>query len=227
MRKIKGYHQFISENNILGSSAVSALSKFISPSSPKPSSPEVSYPEKEEIKNTVSTTTEQLRDPGDITISGEYNLPPSIPNRGDALHSFNRRKSDKWGGYILTGPNDPEKEIPKKFKNYIKFNQGVGINETLKSLKEKGVNPDIKSLSVNVLSSSKVQWGAVIGKSKDGTAWVGVTTVGSAGGNADSRALGQVDSMKKKKPEAKMWELVLDLNITSPMKIRQFFYKYK
>jgi hypothetical protein len=147
MKKIKGYDQFILENiNLLGSSAVSMLSKFISPSSPKVSSPAITSPEKMEIEDRTSTPQERLKDLGDITISGEYSLPPSIPNRGDALHSFNRRKSDKWGGYILTGPNDPEKEIPKKFKNYIKFNQGVGINETLKSLKEKGVNPDIKSL---------------------------------------------------------------------------------
>ena len=177
----------------------------------------------------VTNIARTMDDSRSIVVSGSYTLPSNIPNKGDALHAFNRRRSDKWGGYILAGPNNPDMSIPDKFKSYIKFDQGMGINDAMEKMKKQGLKPDIKEgdLQINVVNSSKVEWQAVISPSPDSNSWTGVATVGSAGGGADRRATGQIEGMKKKRPEARDWTLILDLNISTPMKIRQFFYKYK
>lgn len=137
-------------------------------------------------------------------IKGEYTVPENIPNRADALHSFERRKSDGFGGYMST-----------KIKN------------ALRDLYKQGVNPDITELKINVDSKNyKVDWQAKIEPSKDGKAYVGISTVGSAGSGADSRALSQIDSMKKWVTGAKDYTLVLDFKNPKGIYIRQYFYKW-
>jgi hypothetical protein len=156
-----------------------------------------------------------------MKISGEYTVPNSAPNKGDALHSFNRRKSDGFGGYMLSG------NPPSKWSQYIKFNQGKSINQALQEVWNSGVNPDITNLKIQVDSKSyTVKWSATIDESEDGNAYVGVSSVGSAGGGADSRAQGQVEGMKRWEPGAKDYTLVLDFKNPSGIYIRQFFYKY-
>ena len=156
-----------------------------------------------------------------IKISGEYTVPNSAPNKGDALHSFNRRISDGFGGYMLTG------NPPSKWSQYIKFNQGKSINQALEELWNEGVNPDITSLKIQVDSRTyTVKWSATIDESEDGNAYIGVSSVGSAGGSADSRALGQVEGMKRRVTGGKDFTLVLDFKNPSGIYIRQFFYKY-
>lgn len=156
-----------------------------------------------------------------MKISGEYTVPNSAPNKGDALHSFNRRRSDGFGGYMLSG------NPPSKWSQYIKFNQGKSINQALQEVWNSGVNPDITNLKIQVDSKSyTVRWSATIDESEDGNAYVGVSSVGSAGGGADSRAQGQVEGMKRWEPGAKDYTLVLDFKNPSGIYIRQFFYKY-
>lgn len=156
-----------------------------------------------------------------MKISGEYTVPNSAPNKGDALHSFNRRKSDGFGGYMLSG------NPPSKWSSYIKFNQGKSINQALKEVWNSGVNPDITNLQISVDSKTyTVKWSATIDESQDGNAYVGVSSVGSAGGGADSRAQGQISAMKRWEPGAKDYTLVLDFKNPSGIYIRQFFYKY-
>ena len=133
-----------------------------------------------------------------MKISGEYTVPNSAPNKGDALHSFNRRRSDGFGGYMLSG------NPPSKWNSYIKFNQGKSINQALQEVWNSGVNPDITDLKIQVDSKTyTVKWSATIDESEDGNADVGVSSVGSAGGGADSRAKGQIEGMKRWEPNAK------------------------
>ena len=156
-----------------------------------------------------------------MKISGEYTVPNSAPNKGDALHSFNRRISDGFGGYMLTG------NPPSKWSPYIKFNQGKSINQALEELWNEGINPDITNLKIQVDSKTyTVKWSATIDESDDGNAYIGVSSVGSAGGSADSRAQGQIEGMKRRVTGGKDFTLVLDFKNPTGIYIRQFFYKY-
>lgn len=156
-----------------------------------------------------------------MKISGSYSVPSNVSSKGDALHSFDRRKSDGFGGYMLRG------NPPSEWSQYIKYDQGKSINQALQDVWRSGVNPDVTNLTVNVNSSNyTVNWEATIDRSKDGRAWVGMSTVGSAGGGADQRAFGQIEAMKKFIPNAQDHSLVLDFNNTSGLKIRQFFAKW-
>ena len=156
-----------------------------------------------------------------IKISGSYKVPSNAPNKGDALHSFDKRKSDDFGGYMLRG------NPPSKWSSSVTFDQGKSINEVLQEVWKSGVNPDVTDLEIQVDSKNlSVKWSATIDKSKDGKAYVGMSTVGSAGGGADTRAQGQVDKMKKFVKGAQDHSLVLDFNNPSGIKIRQFFYKW-
>jgi len=138
-----------------------------------------------------------------IVVKGSYMAPKGD---ADALHSFERRKSDGFGGRMSTK-----------------------INEKLKEVYESGVNPDIKDLKINIDSTNyRVNWEATIDESKDGVAYMGISTRGSAGNTADRRAEGQIDNMIRKleRNDAKDIKLVLDFKNQSGVYIRQFFYKY-
>jgi hypothetical protein len=138
-----------------------------------------------------------------VIIKGEYIVPKGTPNMADALHSFERRKSDGFGGRMSTK-----------------------IKEALLEMYKKGINPDVTDLKVNVDSKKyKVTWEATIEPSKDGKAYTGFMTYGSAGGGADSRAKGQEAGMKER-IGGKNYELVLDFKNPTGIYIRQFFHKY-
>ena len=140
-----------------------------------------------------------------IIIKDSYTVPPGTPNMADALHSFERRK-DGFGGGMSTK-----------------------INAKLLELYKKGINPDILELKINVDGKKyKVDWEATLGKSKDGKAYLGMSTVGSAGPDADARAKQQIEGMKKWKPQEgrKDYKLVLDFVNPKDVYIRQYFYKY-
>jgi hypothetical protein len=116
---------------------------------------------------------------------------------------------------------------PSKWSQYIKFNQGKSINQALQELWNDGINPDITNLKIQVDSKTyTVKWSATIDESEDGNAYVGVSSVGSAGGGADSRAQGQIEGMKRWEPGAKDYTLVLDFKNPSGIYIRQFFFKF-
>ena len=155
-----------------------------------------------------------------IKLSGSYRVPEKISSRGDALHSFDRRKSDGFGGYMLTGG-----PIPSKWSGYITLNQGKSINQVLRELVDKGIKPDVTDITITI-NNYTVNWEATIDESNDGKSYVGVSSRGSAGSNADSRAISQIPKMKSINPEYCNWKEVLDLNVTKPFKIRQLFFKY-
>jgi hypothetical protein len=155
-----------------------------------------------------------------IKLSGSFTLPDDVPNKGDALHSFDRRRSDKFGGYMLRG-----EPIPSQWKQYVKLDQGKGVNQVLRELKRKGIKGDVTDFNIKVNDDYSVDWDATIDESKDGKGYVRMFTRGSAGGGADNRAQGQISGLKSKNSEYCNWTEVLDLNITKPIKIRQFFFK--
>lgn len=138
-----------------------------------------------------------------VIVKGEYSVPANVPNRADALHSFERRKSDGFGGRMSTK-----------------------IKEALMKMYNEGINPEVTDLKVDVDSKNyKVTWEAKIEPSKDGKAYIGFTTFGSAGGGADKRAEGQLDAMKER-VGGDDYKVVLDFKNPKGLYIRQFFYKY-
>jgi hypothetical protein len=140
-----------------------------------------------------------------VTIKGSYSVPKDIKYREDALHSFERRKMDGFGGRMTTKIND---ELLKFYKN--------------------GINPDITDIKIKVDSNNySVQWTATIAPSLDGNAYMGVVTRGSAGGSADERAKEQIPAMKKSISGASDFKLVKDFINPKGVYIRQFFYKYR
>lgn len=83
-----------------------------------------------------------------------------MPYVYDALHSFNARRMDKFGGYL-----------------------NVKINQGLESIRKKGFNSDVKHLYIQINPKTlTVHWVAVLGPSEDGKCYVRVDSRGSAGG---------------------------------------------
>ena len=138
-----------------------------------------------------------------VIVKGGYVVPKGTPNMGDALHSFESRKSDGFGGKMSTK-----------------------IREALMKMYNDGINPEVTDLKVNVDSKKyEVTWEAKLEPSKDGKAYIGFVTRGSAGSGADSRALGQIDKMKEQ-VGGEDYKIVLDFKNPTGIYIRQFFYTY-
>jgi hypothetical protein len=124
----------------------------------------------------------------------------------DLLHSFERRKSDKQGAYI-----------------------GTQIERELKKVYAAGINPDVVNFTLSVNSKAySVTWSATIVESKDGKAYVGFSTRGSAGGGSDRRALSQVGPLKQQLTKNGAQDITQVLDFTNPtgIPIRQYFFKY-
>jgi hypothetical protein len=139
----------------------------------------------------------------------------------DELHAF-----QNTGGKVVGGMNDK-------------------VKAKLEELYAKGINPEVKEVWVEMdAKKMEVKWKVEIAPSKDGKAWVGFTSRGSAGATAYDRAVGKnvwqdFDSVLKKvrestkEPNAEM-ELVLDYLYNLNRKketlgkcpTRQLFYKY-
>jgi len=124
----------------------------------------------------------------------------------DLLHSFERRRSDKKGAHI-----------------------GTQIEEKLKEVYEAGINPDVVEITIVVDSKAyTVTWTATIDESKDGKAYMGVSTRGSAGGGSDERALSQVGPLKRQLTSKGAEDItqILDFDNPTGVPIRQYFFKY-
>lgn len=136
-----------------------------------------------------------------IKVSGSYSVSSKIPNRLDALHSFESRKSDGFGGKMSTK-----------------------VNAALLDLYNKGIKPDIKKIDIQIDPVKYyVTWSVELGQSTDGNAYTGLITRGSAGSGADTRAAAQLPELKNRLNA----KLVKDLNFNQGgVKIRQYFYKY-
>lgn len=136
----------------------------------------------------------------------------------DALHSFNRRKMDYFGGYM-----------------------NVKVNAGLERIRNKGFQSDVKKLYIQIDPLSlTVYWIAVVGPSEDGKCYACIDSRGSAGGGL-SAVNGQIPTMHRGYPSMEP-KLVLDFNedvlqcyewdgtllpeYLNHINIRQKFYKY-
>lgn len=83
-----------------------------------------------------------------------------VPYVYDALHSFNRRRMDYFGGYM-----------------------NVKVNAALEQIRAKGFQSDIKQLHIQIDPQTlTVHWIAVVGPSEDGNCYAFLDSRGSAGG---------------------------------------------
>jgi hypothetical protein len=139
----------------------------------------------------------------------------------DELHAF-----QNTGSKVVGGMNDK-------------------VRAKLEELYAQGMNPEVKEVWIEMdAKKMEVKWKVEIAPSKDGKAWVGFTSRGSAGATAYDRAVGKAqgqdfDSVLKKvrersnEPNAEMG-LVLDYLYNLNRKketlgkcpTRQLFYKY-
>ena len=135
-----------------------------------------------------------------IKVTGSYTAPKGD---ADALHSFERRKSDGFGGRMSTK-----------------------INEKLKEVYDAGINPDITGLNIKIDSTSyTVNWEATIDESKDGNAYMGISTRGSAGNTADRRAENQLPRLERQLKRSGAENIKLVLDFKNPSNIFIFLIK--
>lgn len=141
-----------------------------------------------------------------------------VPFVYDALHSFNRRRMDHFGGYM-----------------------NVKINAGLERIRSKGFPSDIKNLFIQIDPQTlTVHWMAIVGPSEDGNCYACIDSRGSANGGL--RAVNpQLPKMHALYPGMEP-TLLLDFNedvvqcfdgdgqpvpsYTDYINIRQMFYKY-
>jgi peptidoglycan hydrolase-like protein with peptidoglycan-binding domain len=154
-----------------------------------------------------------------IYLSGSYKVPPDVPAKADARHAFDRRRSDKFGGRMLRGWEDSAQK--SRWGHWVKLDQDVGINQKLNELIKMGIKPDVQDIKVDIKGNT-VNWSATIIQSKDGKAWAGVSTRGSAGGGKQN-ALNQVQKLKSDNPNLRDWTVVHEID--QPY-LNQFFLKY-
>lgn len=164
----------------------------------------------------INTDTLELG-PNDELVQSSF-IALGMPSVYDALHAFNARRSDHFGGYI-----------------------NGKINAGLENIRKKGFKSDIKKLYIQIDPKTlTVYWFAIVGPSEDGKCYVRVDSRGSAGGGS-SAVLGQLPSMHNLYPTLKPIKLLefnenvircYDWNskplkhINSYVNIQQHFFKY-
>jgi LysM repeat protein len=136
----------------------------------------------------------------------------------DALHSFNRRRMDGFGGFL----NDK-------------------INAGLAEIRSKGFMSDLKKLYIQIDPTTlTVHWSAVVGPSLDGRCYMSVDSRGSAGGGLPA-VQKQCPRMHRLHPtlvpvkqlefndnvlQCYNWDGVQLDTVTHAINIQQHFYKY-
>jgi hypothetical protein len=140
------------------------------------------------------------------------------PSAYDALHSFNSRRMDGFGGYL-----------------------NLKVNKALEDIRKKGFNSDVKALYIQVNPQTlTVYWMAIVGPSEDGHCYVRIDSRGSAGGGLGA-VTPQIQRLHTYYPTLKP-VLLKDFNenviqcydwssrpldsICRVINIRQHFYKY-
>jgi hypothetical protein len=92
-----------------------------------------------------------------LVVEGSYK---PRPGDYDGMHSFQSRKSDGFGGKMNTKVNTALEKFYKEF----------------------GKNPEITKIEIKMDDTQwKVDWKVTIEESKDGKAWIGLTSRGGAG----------------------------------------------
>jgi hypothetical protein len=156
--------------------------------------------------------------PNDELITDHYSA-FGKPQVYDALHSFNYRRSDKFGGYI----NDK-------------------VNAGLERIRKKGYKSDVKKLYIQIDPLTlTVFWFAVVGPSQDRFSYVRIDSRGSAGGylKAVEKQLPRMHGLYPDLVPVKFLEFEEDViacytwdgksldNYCSFVNIQQHFFKYR
>lgn len=158
----------------------------------------------------------QSESPYQVRIFGTYDTSKAPQGGGgDALHSFQSRSKDDFGGRM----ND-------------------AIIWSMIEMYEKKLNPFVKSLSVkftpNASSGPKVEWEAILVESTDGKAYMGFQSRGGAGNTSGGTAVNRAAQQAKEKKASLPKELgepnsenldVLDYRNDKAV-IRQIFWQY-
>ena len=122
------------------------------------------------IRNLILET--ETKSAPDEIVSGSYSA-LNTPRAYDAIHAFQSRRSDGFGGKLNTKVNNAIADYKKKYN----------------------VPVDIKSVDVEIDETElKVNWKVKIGKSKNGHHYSQIDSRGSAGGG-ESAVNGQLNSM--------------------------------
>ncbi|MFM6934567.1 MAG: LysM peptidoglycan-binding domain-containing protein [Flavobacteriales bacterium] len=141
-----------------------------------------------------------------------------MPSTYDALHSFNYRIADRFGGYL-----------------------NIKVNLALEQIRQNGFPSDVKKIYIQIDPIYlKVYWFVVVGPSIDGTSYVRIDSRGSAGGGVNA-VQKQLPYMLKKHPNFQAHKL-MEFNENVPVcydwsgnqlcdfngtiNIRQHFYKF-
>jgi len=141
-----------------------------------------------------------------------------MPSAYDALHSFNSRRVDGFGGYL-----------------------NLKVNKGLEDIRKKGFNSDVKALYIQINPQTlTVYWLAIVGPSEDDNCYVRIDSRGSAGGGVGA-VTPQIQRLHTNYPTLKP-TLLIDFNedviqcydwssqpldsICKVINIRQHFYKY-
>jgi len=193
------------------------------------------------IDDCVTTSLNSVKNDGSfpVIIKGCYTAKDL---GGDALHSFNTRKSDNFGGYMFT-----ETAVPANFSNRVKVGTqggvyaGKGVNTVIKEINSKGIKVKVSKIEINIdWTNYFVSWAVTIEKSTDEKSYIGVATRGSIGsissGNYSDRADSQIPTLKSQNPEYTNWvspKIIYNKNIMAtgyledPKKqLRQYFLAY-
>lgn len=196
----------------------------------KPNTNPVENPttDSQQVQSSVITVgTETINLP--IVITGNYD---ANGLGGDALHSFDRRGSDKFGGYMFHGGLGGDWSIPEKYKSRINVGTqggtyaGKGANYVMDDLAKKGIRPDIAKIEIDIdWSQYKVSWSIYITQSTDGKVYIGGSTRGSIGSTYAERADEQIPKMKEDNPSYTNWKQVYLID-DSTHSLRQYFFVY-
>ncbi len=156
--------------------------------------------------------------PDDELVFDEYTA-MGQPAIYDALHSFNYRRSDRFGGYI-----------------------NVKVNAGLERIRNKGFKSDIKKLYIQINPYTlTVYWFAVVGPSMDKYSYVRMDSRGSAGGGikAVEKQLPRMHGLYPDLVPVKLldfnenvlvcytWSGKMLENYCSYVNIQQHFFKYR
>jgi LysM repeat protein len=156
--------------------------------------------------------------PHDELISDQYSA-MGKPQVYDAIHSFNYRRSDKFGGYI-----------------------NEKVNAGLERVRKKGFKSDIKKLYIQIDPHTlTVYWFAVVGPSRNKYSYTRIDSRGSAGGyiKAVEKQLPRMHELypdlvpvkflefNNNVPACYTWDGIRLDDCNSFVNIQQHFYKYR
>lgn len=146
--------------------------------------------------------------PFKVKVSGSYDTSKApYGGGGDAQHSFESRKKDRFGGQMNTITNSVLKAI----------------------YSEKKISPKISEIKITI--GVTVTWEVIIQESDDGKAYVGISSRGGAGGALTRKDIDTNVKIKKDALPSEIGETKIDFHDVLDYKnssadIRQVFFQY-